>query len=89
MSSRRAPAIAPYVPGCAATGAGGGIGPNIVHAERGDTTEVLLEGADEGMPSFRNYVTTTDINNLVAYLRSIGTASEPTFNDWWVAVPPK
>jgi hypothetical protein len=41
------------------------------------------------MPSDRRILTTTEISDLAAYLRSIGTSSEPTFDDWWVPVPPK
>ena len=35
------------------------------------------------------YATATDINNIAAYLQSVGTSSEPVFNDWWVPVPTK
>ena len=38
------------------------------------------------MPAFPN-LTTTDINNLYAYLQSTGTSSEPIFNLWWEPVP--
>ena len=75
--------------GCHGPRAAGGMGPNIQHAEAGDLSEAVLEGEDGGMPSFRRIVTATDIANLGAYLRSIGTTSEPTFNDWWLPVPPK
>jgi mono/diheme cytochrome c family protein len=51
--------------------------------ELGDFTEVLREGGDRGMPAFRNLNNTTDINYLVAYLRSLGSSSEPTFYLWW------
>ena len=67
----------------------GGMGPNIVHAELGDVTEAVLQGEGGGMRSYRAYVTSTDLANLAAYLRSIGTASEPKFRDWWVPVPTK
>jgi cytochrome c551 len=75
--------------GCHGMGAAGGMGPNVVHAEKGDLNEVLRGGEDGGMPSYRQYVTTRDVDNLAAYLKSIGTQSEPTFNDWWVKIPPK
>ncbi|WP_085315581.1 c-type cytochrome [Derxia lacustris] len=74
---------------CHGMGATGGMGPNIVHAERGDVAEALLKGEDGGMRSYRGYVTATDITNIALYLRSIGTVNEPKFNDWWVAVPTK
>lgn len=41
------------------------------------------------MRSYRGLVSSNDVTNLAAYLRSIGSSSEPKFKDWWVAVPPK
>lgn len=55
-------------------------------AELGDLTEVLREGGEGGMPAYPN-LTATDINNLYAYFQSLRTPAEPTFNDWWEAVP--
>lgn len=75
--------------GCHGMGAAGAMGPNIIRADAGDVSEAVLQGEGEGMPSYRNLVTATDLANLTAYLRSIGTTSEPKFNDWWVAVPTK
>ena len=71
------------------SGAAGGMGPNIIHAEKGDLTEVIQQGGEGGMPSFKAYLNSTDINNLSAYLNSIGSKSEPKFKDWWIDVPPK
>jgi mono/diheme cytochrome c family protein len=56
-------------------------------AELGDLTEAIQEGEDRGMPAFPNLNNTTAINNLYAYLSSLGSSSEPTFYDWWEAVP--
>jgi hypothetical protein len=39
------------------------------------------------MPSFKGCVTTTDVKNITAYLRSIGTDKEPTWLDWWNLIP--
>jgi cytochrome c551 len=75
--------------GCHGVAGAGGMGPNIVRAELDDVSEVLRQGEDEGMRSFRTYVNTVDITNIAAYLRSIGTASEPKWRDWWVPVPTK
>lgn len=75
--------------GCHGMYAGGGMGPNIVHAERNDVREVLMRGEDKGMRSYRDYVSDTDITNIAAYLQSIGSPNEPTFKDWWKKVPPK
>lgn len=67
----------------------GGMGPNIVHADMGDVSEAVMQGEGGGMRSYKTYVTPTDLANLTAYLRSIGTASEPKFRDWWVPIPTK
>jgi mono/diheme cytochrome c family protein len=75
--------------GCHGMFAVGAMGPNIIRAEREDVSEALLEGKDGGMPSYRTYVTSTDISNLTSYLNSIGTPREPVFMDWWKKVPPK
>lgn len=75
--------------GCHGMAAAGGMGPLIIGKERHDVSEVLKRGEDGGMPSYRNWVTETDITNITAYLQSIGTPNEPTFNDWWRRVPPK
>lgn len=75
--------------GCHGMGAAGAMGPNIIRADAGDVSDAVLQGEGEGMPSYRNLVTATDLANLTAYLRSIGTTVEPKFNDWWVAVPTK
>lgn len=75
--------------GCHGMRGAGGMGPRISGGESDDLREVLLEGSDEGMPSYRKIVSATDIAHLGAYLRSIGTAGEPRFMDWWVARPTK
>jgi cytochrome c551 len=75
--------------GCHSMFATGAMGLGIVHADHGDVQEAVMRGQEGGMPSFRNYVDATDIDNLTAYLRSIGTADEPTFMDWWKKNPKK
>jgi ubiquinol-cytochrome c reductase cytochrome c subunit len=55
-------------------------------AELGDLTEAIREGEDRGMPSFPK-LTTTDINNIYAYLHSLGSSIEPTFYLWWEPIP--
>ena len=74
---------------CHGAAAGGGMGPRIVRRELSVVSAALLNGRPGGMRSFAAYVTPLDITNIAAYLQSIGTADEPTFNDWWVANPPK
>ena len=75
--------------GCHGNSAGGGMGPNIKGAEQGDLQEAVLQGdaKEGGMPSFKGCATTTDVKNLGAYLRSIGTKNEPTWLDWWNLIP--
>lgn len=71
--------------GCHGNSAGGGMGPHIAGAEKGDIQEAVLKGdaREGGMPSFKGCATTTDVTNLAAYLRTIGTKNEPTWLDWW------
>ena len=71
---------------CHGTSGGGGMGPNIVGGE-GDVAEAVPQGSDNGMPSFSSYLCGNDINNLKAYLMSIGTKSEPKFLHWWMNTP--
>jgi len=68
--------------------AGGGMGPSFRREapEYGDLSEAVLEGEDRGMPAYRN-VSATDITNLSAYFKTLGTSSEPTFTRWWEATP--
>lgn len=75
--------------GCHGMRGGGGMGPNIARGEAEDLGEAVMEGKGGGMPSYRGIVSSTDISNLSAYLSSIGTPNEPTFNDWWVLAPTK
>jgi len=75
--------------GCHGNSAGGGMGPGVQHAEQGDVQDAVLHGdaKEGGMPSFKGCATNTDVKNLVAYLRSIGTKNEPTWLDWWNLIP--
>ena len=74
--------------GCHGDNASGGMGPNIQGAEAGDVSEAMQGDATEGgMRSFAAYATTADAMNIAAYLRSIGTPSEPKWADWWNPVP--
>ncbi|MDO9316549.1 MAG: cytochrome c [Burkholderiaceae bacterium] len=75
--------------GCHGDRGAGGMGPKVAHAEYGDVSEKVLQGAGEGMISYRAYVNTQDVKNIAAYLASIGKPEEPRFKDWWVAIPPK
>ncbi len=73
---------------CHGSNGGGQFGPNVQHAEAGDVQEAVTQGDPEGgMPSFGKWVNKTDITDLVAYLNSIGSKSEPKWWDWWVAHP--
>jgi mono/diheme cytochrome c family protein len=71
--------------GCHGNSAGGGMGPNIAGAESGDIQEAVLQGdaKEGGMPSFKGCVTSADVKNIGAYLRTIGSGNEPTWLDWW------
>ena len=61
--------------------------PGAAHAE--PKLKCRREGREGGMRSYNTYVNSTDIANLTAYLRSIGTADEPKLKDWGLPIPPK
>lgn len=71
--------------GCHGDNAAGGMGPNIQHTEKGDVASAMLHGdaREGGMRSFAKYATATDAANVATYLKSIGTANEPKWLDWW------
>ncbi|MBV9062325.1 MAG: c-type cytochrome [Alphaproteobacteria bacterium] len=75
--------------GCHGDSAGGSMGPGIKGAEQGDIQDAVLHGdaREGGMPSFKGCVTATDVKNIAAYLRSIGTGNEPHWLDWWNLIP--
>ena len=75
--------------GCHGDKAAGAWGPNIQGGEQGDIQEAVLQGdaREGGMPSFKGCATQTDVKNLAAYLRTIGTKNEPTWLDWWNLIP--
>lgn len=67
-------------------GHGGAMGPSLV-GEADETAEAVTQGEGEGMPSFKNNLCPNDLANLTAYLRLLGTGSEPTFVNWWESHP--
>jgi mono/diheme cytochrome c family protein len=75
--------------GCHGDKAAGAWGPNIQGGDQGDLQQAVLHGdaKEGGMPSFAGCATITDVKNLAAYLRSIGTKNEPTWLDWWNLIP--
>jgi cytochrome c551 len=72
--------------GCHGEHGKGGMGPAIA-GEGDDVSEVVPNGSDEGMPSYRGKLCPGDLANLKAYLRTQGGRSEPTFLNWWEANP--
>lgn len=74
--------------GCHGNAGGGGMGPPVAR-EAEEVRAAVLNGEGKGMRSYAGYVNDTDIANLAAYLRSIGTPSEPKFTHWWEPVPSK
>ncbi|BBE71589.1 c-type cytochrome [Oharaeibacter diazotrophicus] len=74
--------------GCHGMRGGGAMGPRLIgEAEFSDVREKVLFGADEGMPSYGRFMTSTDIANLAAYLGTLGRKNEPVFTHWWEKVP--
>jgi len=71
--------------GCHGMHGTGGMGPNIVGED--GVGEVVVNGSDSGMPSFRDYLCPNDTTYLSVYLKTLGTRKEPTFTRWWEPVP--
>jgi mono/diheme cytochrome c family protein len=73
--------------GCHGPHAGGGIAVRIQGL--GSLVPYAVGGgfAGFGMPNFSSQLTSTDISNLSAYVNVAGTPAEPTFLQWWKAVP--
>lgn len=72
---------------CHSMGAHGGtMGPSLI-GKADEVTDAVPDGAEGGMPPFRNYLCANDLANLKAYLQLLDTGSEPTFTDWWVDKP--
>lgn len=74
--------------GCHGDNGGGGMGANIiVRGQRAINIQLAMGGAlvASGMPSYLGVpnVRQSDYNDLAAYMRSIGTADEPKWHDWW------
>lgn len=74
---------------CHGNAAAGAWGPNIQGAEAGDIGAAVLNGdaIEGGMPSFHGCATKTDVKNLSAYLRIVGSKTAPTWLDWWNPTP--
>jgi mono/diheme cytochrome c family protein len=75
--------------GCHGSFAEGSIGPPLAGVSRGEVAFNVMNGNDEGMPSFAAYVDDTDIDNLTNYFADIGTPNEWRFMDWWKKFPRK
>jgi hypothetical protein len=65
------------------------MGPNIRDDRPNDNriTDAVLNGRPTGMPSFRGLVSAQDVENLIAYIRSLRSNEEPVFTHWWELAP--
>ena len=63
------------------------MGPNVQNASATLVNTFILNGSPYGMISYAHCLTQTDANNMAAYFATVGTASEPTWSDWWNAAP--
>jgi len=68
---------------------GGGMCPSLREdrPDEDDVRQAVLNGTRSGMPSFRAFVTSQDVQDLAAYIESLRSNREPTFTHWWEAVP--
>jgi hypothetical protein len=65
------------------------MGPNIRDDRPNDDriADAVLNGRPTGMPSFRGLVGAQDVENLIAYIRSLRSNDEPVFTHWWELAP--
>ncbi len=73
--------------GCHGGNGAGGMGPNVQNASAALVNTFISNGSPYGMISYAHCLTQTDANNMAAYFASVGTASEPTWSDWWNITP--
>ncbi len=73
--------------GCHGGNGAGGMGPNVQHASAALVNTFLANGSPYGMISYARCLNQFDANNMAAYFASVGTASEPTWDDWWNIAP--
>jgi mono/diheme cytochrome c family protein len=68
---------------------GSGRAPDISQGESLDGIyNAVMDGEPYGgMPSFGNYLTYQDIQNIYAYLNNFGNANQPTWTAWWQGHP--
>lgn len=72
--------------GCHAMNGAGGMGPNVVR-ESGELRDAVLNGKGGGMPAYNQIITEQEVTNLITYINTMGTASEPKFMHWWEPTP--
>lgn len=65
--------------------AGGGMCPSLREdpPDESDIEDVIEEGTESGMPSYRGRVSEREIEDLAAYFETLRTVREPTFTHWW------
>ena len=73
--------------GCHGGRGGGGMCPNLREignsGNDGELFETIRDGTPNGMPGFGARLSSAQIRDLVAYIRSLRTPAEPTFTIWW------
>ena len=69
---------------------GGGMCPSLRDSrpDAGDVADAVLNGKPQGMPSFAALLSNLDVNDLAAYIHSLRSQTEPTFNEWWLPQVP-
>lgn len=68
---------------------GGGMGPNLRDDRPNDRRirDAVLNGTPTGMPPYAVRLDERDVENLIAYLRSLRDKDEPIFTHWWKPIP--
>jgi mono/diheme cytochrome c family protein len=64
---------------------GGGMCPSLRdrRIDEDDAEDVIEEGTPDGMPAYEDRLDDDEIEDIIAYLKSLRSFREPTFTHWW------
>jgi cytochrome c551 len=74
--------------GCHGGRGGGGMCPSLRNGiDEDDAEDAIEEGTPNGMPAYEDRLDDDEIEDLIAYLKSLRSPREPVFTHWWERRP--
>jgi cytochrome c551 len=74
--------------GCHGGRAGGGMCPSLRNGiDEDDAEDAIEDGTPNGMPAYKDRLDGHEIEDIIAYLKSLRSAREPVFTHWWERNP--